>query len=106
MKNQDNKPAAGAKKPAAKTKTNPAYEVAKQHGVKKVFENTKGEYFLREDYALLSESGNPKLLKTHDFSAENIAGDKAEVAEEIAEPAADEQVQTGDTADTETGKQA
>lgn len=98
MKNQDNKPAAGTTKPAAKTKENPAFEVAKQHGVKKVFENTKGEYFLREDYALLSESGNPKLLKTHDFSAENING-------EIAEPTTDK-VQTGDTADTETGKQA
>lgn len=49
-------------------KNEAAFEIAKRFQVKKVFENSKGEYFTNHNLACLSEGGSEKNVATHDFS--------------------------------------
>lgn len=52
----------GAAKPAKKSR---ATEIMEAHKVGEVYENSKGEFFLNENLALLSEKGNKKKVKIH-----------------------------------------
>lgn len=44
-----------------------ATAIAKEYGVKKVYENSKGEYFIQYSNALNSEDKKADKIKTHNF---------------------------------------
>lgn len=44
---------------------NKADELIERYGVREIYENSRGEFFLTKDLAVNSESGNGNLVQTH-----------------------------------------
>jgi hypothetical protein len=55
------------KAPKVDSKRQNAARVAKEHGAKTLYANSKGEYFTQKTYALASENGNAKKVSTYEF---------------------------------------